>query len=79
MLLLLRQRVLYAISLQRIFHAEMPSRCCSLILKILHVFAFHDFRASRVCVCVFPLSLRFFLFSVIIPVLLYYPGTMGSQ
>jgi hypothetical protein len=50
MLLLLRQRVLYAITLQRLFHAETPSRCCSLILKILHVFAFHEFQASRVYV-----------------------------
>ena len=76
MLLLLRQRVLYAITLQRHFHAEMSSRCCSLILKILHVFTFHEFRASRVF---FPLVIGFFLFTVIIPVLLYYLGTMGSQ
>ena len=58
MLLLLRQLVLYAITLQRHFHAEMSSRCCSSILKILHVFTFHEFRASRVffssCHWVFP-------------------------
>lgn len=53
MLLLLGQRVLaparlYTISLQRLFYAKMLSRCCcSFILKIFHVFAFHKVQASR--------------------------------